>query len=136
SLDDNRLVEQVHRMSDAQIPCCFIIEGGMTGTRSQPLPRLASLQTRLNFGMNMRVLETLDLAHTAYLIVTSIRDHFFGTGSAFDLKPTKIPGLGPIERAQYMLQTIPGISPTRATALLARFGSIAGIAQASAKEIS
>ena len=135
SLDDNRLVEQVHRMSDAGIPCCFVIEGGMTGTRSQPLPRLVAMQTRLNFGVNMRVLETLDLAHTAYVIVTSIRDHFFGTGAAFDLKPHKLPGLGPVERAQHMLQTIPGISPTRSAALLERFGSIAGMAGATAKQI-
>ncbi len=136
SLDDNRLVEQVHRMSDSGVPCCFIIEGGMTGIRTQPLPRLASMQTRLNFGVNMRVLETIDMAHTAYLIVTAIRDHFFGTGTAFDLKPVKIPGLGNVERALYMLQTIPGISPTRAAALLDKFGTIARIADASAKEIA
>lgn len=135
SLDDNRLVEQVHRMSDSGVPCCFVIEGGMTGTRSQPLPRLVAMQTRLNFGVNMRVLETLDMAHTAYVIVTAIRDHFFGTGTAFDLKPHKIPGLGPIERAQFMLQTIPGISPTRSAALLDKFGSIAGISHASVKDI-
>ena len=135
SLDDNRLAEQVHRMSDAGIPCCFLIEGGITGTRTQPLPRLVAMQTRLNFGVNMRVLETLDIAHTAYIIVTSIRDHFFGTGTAFDLKPVKIPGLGPIERAQFMLQSIPGISPTRSAALIDRFGSIAAIAKASVKDI-
>jgi len=67
--------------------------------------------------------------------VTAIRDHFFGTGSAFDLKPHKIPGLGPVERAQHMLQTIPGISPTRSAALLERFGSIAGMATATTKQI-
>jgi len=136
SIDDNRLTEQVHRMSASGVPCCFIIEGGMMGTRSQPLPRLASLQTRLNFGVNMRVLETLDIAHTAYLIVTSIRDHFFGSGTAFDLKPIKTPGIGLMERAQFMLQTIPGISPTRSAALIRRFGSIAGLARASVKEIA
>lgn len=136
SLDDNRLAEEVHRMSSSGVPCCFIIEGGMMGVRTQPLPRLASMQTRLNFGVNMRVLETIDMVHTAYLIVTAIRDHFFGTGTAFDLKPVKIPNIGNIERALYMLQTIPGISPTRAAALLEKFGSIAAIAQASAKEIA
>lgn len=135
SLDDNRLVEQVHRMSDSGIPSCFIIEGGMTGTKTQPLPRLVALQTRLNFGVNMKVLETIDLAHTAYIIVTIIRDHFFGTGSSFDLKPIKLPSLGPAERAMHMIQAIPGISPTRAAALIERFGSIAGISQASVKDI-
>ena len=135
SLDDNRLAEQVHRMSDAGMPCCFIIEGGITGSRSQPLPRLVALQSRLNFGMNMPVIETIDLAHTAYVIVTTIRDHFFGTGSAFDLKPVKIPSLGPLERAMHMLQMIPGISPTRAAALMEHFGSIAAISSATAKEI-
>lgn len=136
SIDDNRLVEQVHRMSDSGVPCCFIIEGGMTGIRTQPLPRLASMQTRLNFGVNMRVIETIDFAHTAYVITTAIRDAFFGTGTAFDLKPVKIPGIGPVERAMHMLQAIPGISPTRAAALINRFGSIAGVANATAKEIS
>lgn len=136
SLDDNRLVEQVHRMSRSGVPCCFIIEGGMTGLRAQPLPRLASMRTRLNFGVNMRVIETIDMADTAYTIVTAIRDHFFGTGTAFDLKPVKIPGIGHVERAQFMLQSIPGISPTRAAALINRFGSIANVAQATAKEIA
>lgn len=135
SLDDNRLAEQVHRMSAADFPCCFIIEGGVTGTRTQPLPRLVALQTRLNFGVNMRVLETIDLAHTAYVIVTAIRDHFFGTGSAFDLKPLKLPAIGHVERAHQILQTVPGISPLRSTALLETFGSIARIAEASVKEI-
>lgn len=136
SIDDNRLAEQVHRMSRSGTPCCFIIEGGVTGQRTQPLPRLASLQTRLNFGMNMRVLETIDLQHTAYVIVTAIRDHFFGTGTAFDLKPVKIPGIGDVERAQFMLQSIPGISPARAAALINRFGSIANVSRATVKEIA
>ena len=136
SIEDNRLAEQVHRMSQAGMPCFFVIEGGMTAIRTQPLPRLASLQTRLNFGMDMRVLETIDLQHTAYVIVTAIRDHFFGTGSAFDLKPVKIPGIGDVERAQFMLQSIPGISPIRASALIKRFGSIANVARASVKEIA
>lgn len=136
SLEDNRLAEQVHRMSDSGVPCCFIIEGGIMGTRTQPLPRLASMQTRLNFGMDMRVIETIDMAHTAYVIATAIRDHFFGSGAAFDLKPIKIPGIGHVERAMHMLQAIPGISPTRAAALIRRFGSIAGVANATAKEIA
>lgn len=136
SLDDNRLTEQVRRMSEAQIPCCFVIEGGMMGTRSQPLPRLASLQTRLNFGMDMRVLETVDLQHSAYVIVTAIRDFFFGSGTRFDLRPVKQPGISGVERALHMLQTIPGISPTRAAALVERFGSIAGISRATIKEIA
>lgn len=136
SLEDNRLAEQVHRMSGSGIPCCFVIEGGMTGVKAQPLPRLASMRTRLNFGMNMRVIETIDMADTAYTIVTAIRDCFFGTGTAFDLKPVKIPGIGSVERAMHMLQAIPGISPTRASALIQRFGSIAGVANATAKEIA
>ena len=135
SLDDNRLAEQVHRMSESGTPCCFIIEGGVTGTRTQPLPRLVALQTRLSFGVNMRVLETIDLAHTAYVMVTAIRDHFFGTGSAFDLKPVKLPAIGPLERAHQILQTVPGISPLRSTAILEHFGSIAQLSCASVKEI-
>lgn len=135
SLDDNRLAEQVHRMSDSGMPCCFVIEGGVMGTRSQPIARLAALQTRLSFGVDMRIIETLDVAHTAYVVVTMLRDHFFGTGSAFDLRPVKLPGLGNLERAQHMIQAIPGISPTRSAALLDRFGSIAAIANAGVKEI-
>lgn len=136
SIDDNRLAEQVHRMSESGVPCAFILEGGMTGVKSQPLPRLASMRTRLQFGMNMRVIETIDMADTAYSVVTAIRDAFFGTGTAFDLRPVKIPGIGHVERAMHMLQAIPGVSPTRAAALINRFGSIAGVAGASAKEIA
>jgi len=136
SLDDNRLTEQVRRMSESGTPSVFIIEGGITGTRRQPLPRLASLRTRLQFGMNMRIVETIDLQDTAYSIVTSIRDAMFGSGTHFDLTPVKTPGITDIERAVILLQSIPGISTTRAAGLIDHFGSIAAIARASVKEIS
>ena len=136
SIDDGRLTSQVREMSTLGHTCCFLIEGGVFAARQQPIARLAAIQSRLTFGMNMPLIETLDLEHTAYEIVVAIRDHFFGTGSKFDLAPRKLKAVGALEVARVMLETIPGVSTSRAAALLTRFGSIAGIAAAEVKEIA
>lgn len=136
SMTDGRLTHQVRAMSESGITSCFIVEGGLFASRGQPLPRLAAMQTRLEFGMNMRILETIDMTHTAYAIVVAVRDFFLGCDGKFDLAPVRLPGIGPIEIAKVMLETIPSISPTRSAALIRRFGSIAGVAAASVKEIS
>ncbi|MFZ3481833.1 helix-hairpin-helix domain-containing protein [Sphingomonas sp. 3-13AW] len=136
SLQDGRMTTQVRALSEHGSPCCFIIEGGVFGSRSLPITKLAAMQSRLVFGMRMPIVETIDQAHTVYAIVTSIRDHFFGVGNKFDLEPVRLKGAGPIEIAKVMLETIPGISPARSTALLKRFGSVAGIARATVERLA
>lgn len=136
SIDDGRLKSQVRAMSDLGHPCCFLIEGGMFAARPQPIARLAAMQSRLVFGMNMPLIETLDIEHTAYEIVVAIRDHFFGTGSKFDISPRRLKAVGPLEVARVMLETIPGLSTARAAALLRHFGSLSALGRASVKEIA
>ena len=136
SLLDGRLTSQVRRLSEHGAPVVFLIEGGMFNSRALPLAKLATVQSRLSLGMNMRIMETIDQAHTAYALVIAIRDHFFGTGSKFDLTPVRLPKASPIEIAKAMIEMTPGISPTRSSALLRRFGSIGGIASATVKEIA
>lgn len=130
------MTTQVRALSELGSPCCFIVEGGVFGSRGLPITKLAAMQSRLMFGMRMPIIETIDQAHTAYALVTSIRDHFFGVGDKFDLEPVRLKGAGPIEIAKVMLETIPGISPTRSTALLKRFGSLAGITRATVERIA
>jgi ERCC4-type nuclease len=136
SLQDGRMTTQVRALSELGSPCCFIVEGGVFGHRGLPITKLAAMQSRLVFGMRMPIVETIDRAHTAYALVTSIRDHFFGVGDKFDLEPVRLKGAGPVEIAKVMLETIPGISPTRSAALLRRFGSLGGIARATAERIA
>jgi ERCC4-type nuclease len=136
SLQDGRMTTQVRALSELGSPCCFVVEGGVFGSRGLPITKLAAMQSRLMFGMRMPVIETIDQSHTAYAMVTAIRDHFFGVGDKFDLEPVRLKGAGPIEIAKVMLETIPGISPTRSTALLKRFGSLAGITRASVERIA
>ncbi len=136
SLQDGRMTTQVRALSEHGSPCCFIVEGGVFGSRGLPITKLAAMQSRLMFGMRMPVVETIDRAHTAYALVTCIREHFFGVGDKFDLEPVRLKNAGPIEIAKVMLETIPGISPTRSSALLKKFGSISGIARATAEKIA
>lgn len=136
SLLDNRMTDQVRRMNETGYPSCFIIEGGITGSRRIPLPKLVSIQTRLTFGYNMPVLETLDIVHTARVIVTAIRNCFFENNNEIGFKPAKPTCFGPMERAISMLTTVPGVSSARAAMLIEHFGSLAGISQATAKEIA
>jgi ERCC4-type nuclease len=136
SLQDGRMTTQVRALSEHGSPCCFIVEGGVFGSRGLPITKLAAMQSRLVFGVRMPVVETLDRAHTAYTLVTCIRDHFFGVGDKFDLEPVRLKSAGPVEIAKVMLETIPGISPTRSAALLRRFGSLAGISRATVERIA
>ena len=136
SLQDGRLTTQVRALSEHGSPACFIIEGGMFGSRALPLAKFAAMQTRLTFGVRMPIIETIDRAHTAYSLVTAIRDHFFGVGDKFDLEPVRLKTAGPVEIAKVMLETIPGISPTRSTALLKKFGSLAGVTRATVERIA
>ena len=136
SMQDGRLTSQVRAMSEHGSPVVFLIEGGMFGSRTQPILKLAAVQSRLLFGMDMRIMETIDQNHTAYALVVAIRDRFFGTGDKFALAPVRIPGASPIEVAKAMLETTPGISPVRSSALLRRFGSLVGVANATIKEIA
>lgn len=137
SFQSNRLVEQVRKLSERGSPTCFMIEGGLFSHRAFPITQCASLQTRLAFGMRMQIVETIDMAHTAYAMVTAIREHFFGSQcSKFDVKPRKITGAGPLETAKIMLESISGISSSRAVALLNHFGSLAAIAGASPSGIA
>lgn len=136
SLQDGRMTTQVRALSELGSPCCFVVEGGVFGNRGLPITKLAAMQSRLMFGMRMPIVETIDQSHTAYAMVTAIRDHFFGVGDKFDLEPVRLKGAGPVEIAKVMLETIPGISPTRSTALLKRFGSLAGITRATVERIA
>lgn len=130
------MTTQVRALSELGSPCCFVVEGGVFGNRGLPITKLAAMQSRLMFGMRMPIVETIDQSHTAYAMVTAIRDHFFGVGDKFDLEPVRLKGAGPVEIAKVMLETIPGISPTRSTALLKRFGSLAGITRATVERIA
>lgn len=108
----------------------------MFNQRELPIARCAAIQTRLIFGMQMPIIETIDRAHTAYAMVTAIREHFFGTADKFNLAPRKVPKAGPVEVAKIMLQSVPGISATKAAALLNRFGTLVAIGSADVTQIA
>lgn len=138
ALDDGRLARLARDLGRIAHPACIIVEGGLYQERAQPLPRLAALHARLVFGISVPVIETIDRRHTAYMVVSCLRDRFFSdlARNRFDPHPSPLPHVGAREIARYMLEAIPGVSEGRAVALLARFGSLATIATASAKDLA
>lgn len=138
AMDDGRIAELARNLGRIAHPACIIVEGGIYQEKGQPLPRLAALHARLIFGINVPVIETIDRRHTAYMVVCCLRDRFFSemARNRFEMHPSPMPHIGPEDTARYMLEAIPGVSTGRANALLERFGSLAGIAKATQRELA
>ena len=138
AMDDGRLGRLVADLGRVAHPAALIVEGGLYSSRSQPLPRLAALQCRMTFGVSVPIIETLDRRHTAYAVVCCARDRFFPAQARARFEPRPAPPIvsDAHDVARLMLETVPGVSHGRASALLDRFGTIAAIADASEKEVA
>lgn len=138
AIDDGRLARLVHGASRTRHPFCLMVEGGLYHSRRQPLARLAAAHSRLVYGAGVSVMETIDARHTAYMVVRCARDRLFPDEAhrRFEPHPPTVPPTDDRDAARHMLEAIPGVSPGRAASLLARFGSIAAIANADAARLS
>lgn len=138
ALDDGRLAKLAQELARIRHPACIIVEGGIYQARRQPLARLTALHSRLIFAANVNVVETIDRHHSAYFIACAVRDHFFAEQALARLEPqpARLRETDARGQALRMLSMIPGLSLSRADALLSQFGNIAEISKASPREIA
>lgn len=136
SLVDGRLFRQVHRLVTApHARACLVVEGGIADAEAINVSRdaiLGALVTvTLVFGLPL--LRSRHPEETARLILLAGRQL-----ARRDARPVTRYGPRPrsLEAARLlMLQTIPGVGPVRAGALLAELETVAGVAEATGQRL-
>ncbi len=135
SLCDGRLFRQAHRLHRCRRRTCLILVGSARDLLQIGVSREAiqGALITLNLVFDLPVLRACDADEAARLIVTAarqLRRRTCATVRRYGKQPTGI------QRSQIlMLAGARGIGPLRAEALLARFGSPAGVAHASTEEL-
>jgi len=126
--DSKRLFWQTDRIAASGERGILLLEGDAYSQTNMSLPSITGTLTYLSVIQGVSVIPTLSLAHSAYTIVKAIRHAVQGLGYELNLR-----GSGPKDpagAAAFVLEGIPGVSAVTARALLARFGSVAGVARA------
>lgn len=135
SLCDGRLFRQAQRLHRSRRRTCLILVGSARDLRQTGVSRqaLQGALITLNLVFDLPVLRACDADEAARLIVTAagqLRRRTCATVRRYGKQPTGI------QRSQIlMLAGARGIGALRAEALLARFGSPAGVARASPEEL-
>lgn len=131
--DAKRLFFQTNAMVELEIPSLIIIEGGACAQRSLQLNSIYGTLTYLSLIQGIPVLETLDHRGTVYMIAKAVRHVCYGLGYDLGLRssaPKKAAKIDPLAGASYTLESINGVSATRARALLRHFGSLIAVGNA------
>lgn len=134
SIMDRRLFAQVRRMKDEYERQCFIIEGNPYATRSAITPE--AIRGAVSYLMaieGVSVVTVPNAAETALLLVTLARHLQEGLGYEVALRANKPKDLADL--TQYLVEGLPGIGPTGAKALVARFGSAHAVFNASVLDL-
>jgi DNA excision repair protein ERCC-4 len=135
SLCDGRLFRQAHRLHRSRRRTCLILVGSARDLRQIGVSReaLQGALITLNLVFDLPVLRACDADESARLIVTAagqLRRRRCATVRRHGKQPTGI------QRSQIlMLAGARDIGALRAEALLARFGSPAGVARASPEDL-
>jgi Fanconi anemia group M protein len=134
SIMDRRIFEQTAKMKGEFGRATFIIEGDVYNTRSQIKPdALTGAISYLAVIEDVQVLTTTSPANTSALLATMARHLQQGLGYEVALRSARPKDLR--SQAQFVIEGLPGIGPIAAKALLAHFGSIHNIMQATSKEL-
>jgi ERCC4-type nuclease len=129
SILDRRLFEQVSRMKAEYGKATFVIEGDVYATRSKITPEaICGAISYLTIIEDARVLTTKNAAETASLLATMARHAQEGLGYLVGLRANKPKDLR--LSAQFVVQGLPGVGPTSATALLNHFGTVEALMKA------
>ena len=132
--DAKRVFSQSDRMARSdEVARVLLIEGDFYGNQRMKLPQIAGLISYLAVVQGLSVIPTLSLRHSAMMVAKLTRHAVHGLGYDLGLRAT-----GPREptaAAIHVLEGVPGVSATRARALLARFGSLAAVAVAEEKAL-
>jgi Fanconi anemia group M protein len=131
--DAKRMFFQTNAMVELEIPSLIIIEGGACAQRSMQLNAIYGTLTYLSLIQGIPILETLDHRSTVYMIAKAVRHVCYGLGYDVGLRasaPKKAAKIDPLAGASYTLESIHGVSATRARALLRHFGSLVAVGNA------
>ena len=136
SVIDGRLFSQMTRLAKSPLKGVLILEGRSrdlhdTGIRREALQG-ALVTTSLILGIP--VLRSLNPGETAQLIIFAARQLKFAAAGGLS-RPGYRPK-GKRKRQLYILQSLPGVGPARATRLLDHFGSVQKVLNASVESIA
>jgi DNA excision repair protein ERCC-4 len=136
SLVDGRLFRQASRLAQSPLRRVLVLEGTSEDLRTCNVTRDSLQGALITVGVfyGIPILRAMNAPETARLIVYLARQArrvARGAHSRPGLRPK-----GSRARQLYILQGLPGIGPERAARLLEKFGTIRGIVNASADELS
>jgi DNA excision repair protein ERCC-4 len=132
--DAKRLFFQTNELKAAGARGVLLIEGDLWSATRLSLPSITGTLSYLVTMQGIAPFPTIDENHTVYSVVKLARHALYGLGYDLGLRAS-----GPRdvrEAACYVLQGVPGISATRARALLDCFGSVRGVAHASRADLT
>jgi len=134
--EDKRLFNQAERIAlEPGTLGVILIEGDLFGSARQMRPeQICGALSYLAIIKGLSVLHTLDAVHTAYTLVkmaTHVQD---GLGYQLALRSTKPRDM--LSASRFVLEGLPGISGQLADRLLTRFGSLAGVMNATLGEVT
>lgn len=137
SLIDGRLFCQARRMVASHLRPVFIIEGTAAGWRELKVGREALQGALINLMLiyNLAVLRSTSPAETARLLIYSGRQHLRAINGGLATNKRYGAAKNPQSAKLRLMQSFPGVGPTRAQALLNTFGSIRACVNATPKEL-
>jgi Fanconi anemia group M protein len=131
--DDKRIFHQTEAMANSEVMGVLLIEGDIYAQQRMTLPQLAGALSFIAVIQRVSVIPTLGLEHSAMLIAKLVRHAVHGLG--YDLGLRGSAPRDPASAAAFLLEGLPGVSATRARALLAHFGSLQAVALAGEPEL-
>jgi ERCC4-type nuclease len=138
SLYDNRLWDQLKAMKEHMPDCYVIIEGRLPVPYTRELytlhKKLSGIIVGITKGFKIPTIPSDNMSHTAYIV-----GEFFvrsSTDKKDYLRPVKkSSGPEPEDIKSDILSALPGIGRRKADQLLEAFGSVRGVAEASADDL-
>lgn len=131
--DGQRVMSQARRMAAQSSTRVLLVEGDLWSATRISLESLSGLLTFMATIAGTSPILSIDARHTAHLVAKLVRHTVHGLGYEIPLRPAG--PRDPDEAARYVLEGLPGVSTALARALLARFGSVRGVALAAEAEL-
>lgn len=131
--DGKRLFHQTEAMAASDVMGVLLIEGDIYAQQRMALPQIAGALSFIAVIQRVSVIPTLGLEHSAMMIAKLVRHAVHGLG--YDLGLRGSAPRDPAKAAAFLLEGLPGVSATRAQALLTHFGSLQAVALASEAQL-
>jgi len=130
-----RLFNQAERMSFEPETLCFIvIEGDLYRQANRmTMEQITGAFSYLSAIKGLSVIQVPDMVATAYTLAKIAQHHRHGLGYSLGLRSNKTASIA--DARGYVLEGLPGINATLASRLMAHFGSVAAVMQASVEQL-